>query len=90
VSSFAGLLFLLGGVALCFAAILLLVVWERSGRSPRRSLERFEQTRHSLHKIHRTQETLRDAGRARARAMHPSARVPTARRPGSSRHRKYA
>jgi hypothetical protein len=85
VSSYAGLLFLLGGVALCVAAILLLVVWERSGRSPRRSLERFEQTRHSLHKIHRAQETLRVAARARARAMHPSARVPTARRPGRQR-----
>ena len=88
-SSYAGLLFLLGGVALCVAAILLLVVWERSGRSPRRSLERFEQTRHSLHKIHTTQTTLRDSQRARARAMHPSARVPTARRPGG-RHRRYA
>jgi hypothetical protein len=82
------LLFLLGGVALCVSTILLVVVWERSGRSPRRSLERFEQTRHSLHKIHAAQETLRVAARARARAMHPSARVPTARRPG--RHRRYA
>jgi hypothetical protein len=88
VSSFAGLLFLLGGVALCVAAILLLVARERSGRSPRRSLKRFEQTRYSLHKIHKTQTTLRDAARARARAMHPAARVPTARRPG--RHRRYA
>jgi hypothetical protein len=85
------MLFLLGGVALCVAAILLLVAWERqrSGRSPRKSLERFQQTRHSLHKIHTTQTTLRDAQRARARAMHPSARVPTARRPGG-RHRRYA
>jgi len=86
VSSFAGLLFLLDGVALSVAAILILVVWERSGRSPRRSLERFQKTKHSLNKIHRTQTTLRDAQRARARAMHPAARVPTARRPGRRRH----
>jgi hypothetical protein len=88
-SSFAGLLFLLGGVALCVAAILLLVAWERSGRSPRNSLQRFEKTRYSLNKIHTTQTTLRDAARSRARAMHPAARVPTARRPGG-RHRRYA
>jgi hypothetical protein len=74
VSSFAGLLFLLGGVALFFAAVLFLVAWERSGRSPRTSLARFERTRHSLHKIHRAQTTLREHARARARAMHPSGR----------------
>jgi hypothetical protein len=74
VSSFAGLLFLLGGVALFVAAVLFLVAWERSGRSARRSLIRFEKTRRSLHKIHHTQTTLRDASRSRARAMHPSGR----------------
>jgi hypothetical protein len=74
VSSFAGLLFLLGGIALFSAAVLFLVAWERSGRSPRTSLERFERTRNSLHKIHRAQTTLREHARARARAMHPSGR----------------
>jgi hypothetical protein len=74
VSSFAGLLFLLGGVALFSTAVVFLVAWERSGRSPRTSLERFEKTRNSLHKIHHAQTTLREAARARARAMHPSGR----------------
>jgi hypothetical protein len=74
VSSFVGLLFLLGGIALFAAAVLFLVAWERSGRSPRTSVERFERTRNSLHKIHRAQTTLRHAARARARAMHPSGR----------------
>jgi hypothetical protein len=68
------LLFLLGGVALFSAAVLFLVAWERSGRSPKTSLARFERTRRSLHKIHRAQTTLREAARARARAMHPSGR----------------
>jgi hypothetical protein len=80
VSSFAGLLFLLGGIALFFAAVLFLVAWERSGRSPRTSLERFEKTRNSLHKIHRAQTTLREHARARARAMHPSGRRARAQR----------
>jgi hypothetical protein len=74
VSSFAGLLFLVGGIALFAAAVVFLVAWERSGRSPRTSLERFERTRRSLHKIHNAQATLREAARARARAMHPSGR----------------
>jgi hypothetical protein len=87
VSSFAGLLFTLGGVALFVAAVLLFIAWERSGRSARRSLERFERTRHSLHKIHRTQTTLRESARARARAMHPSSRKPSERRRS---HRRYA
>jgi hypothetical protein len=79
-SSFAGMLFLLGGIALFAAAVLFLVAWERSGRSPRTSLERFERTRRSLHKIHHAQTTLREAARARARAMHPSGRRARARR----------
>jgi hypothetical protein len=74
VSSFAGLLFLLGGIALFIAAVLFLVAWERSGRSARRSLQRFERTKRSLHKIHHAQNTLREAARSRARAMHPSGR----------------
>jgi hypothetical protein len=74
VSSFAGLLFLLGGIGLFSAAVLFLVAWERSGRSPRTSVQRFERTRKSLNKIHRAQMTLREAARARARAMHPSGR----------------
>ena len=73
-SSFAGLLFLLGGIAVFVAAALFLVAWERSGRSARTSLDRFERTRRSLHKIHHAQTTLREAARARARAMHPSGR----------------
>jgi hypothetical protein len=74
VSSFAGLLFLLGGIGLFVAAVLFLLAWERSGRSPRTSLERFDKARRSLTKIHHAQTTLRDAARARARAMHPSGR----------------
>jgi hypothetical protein len=85
VSSFAGLLFLLGGIALFVAALLFLMAWERSGRSARRSLQRFEKTRRSLHKIHRAQTTLREAARARARAMHPSGRRVRNRRPPSRR-----
>ncbi|MGH7858170.1 MAG: hypothetical protein ACREQY_12670, partial [Candidatus Binatia bacterium] len=50
VSSFAGLLFLLGGIALFVAAVLLFVAWERSGRSARNSLERFQKASHSLRK----------------------------------------
>jgi hypothetical protein len=68
------LLFLLGGVGLFCAAVLFYVAWERAGRSPKSSLERFAKARHSLHKIHRQQTTLRDSMRARARAMHPSGR----------------
>jgi len=74
VSSVVGLLFLLGGIALFVACVLLLIAWERSGRSARGSVERFERTRRSLHKIHNVQTTLRDAARARAQAMHPSGR----------------
>lgn len=85
-SSFAGLLFLLGGIALFIAAVLFLVVWERSGRSARRSLQRFERTRRSLHKIHHAQTTLREAARARARAVHPSGKRVRHR----ARHRKGA
>jgi len=73
-SSFAGLLFLLGGIALFGVAALFYVAWERSGRSPKSSLERFAKATHSLNKIHRQQTTLREAMRARARAMHPSGR----------------
>ena len=73
-SSFAGLLFLLGGIGLFAAAVVFLVAWERSRFSPRTSVQRFERTRSSLHKIHRAQTTLREAARARARAMHPSGR----------------
>jgi hypothetical protein len=86
-SSFAGLLFLLGGVALFGAAVLFLVAWERSGRSPRTSLERFERTRRSLHKIHHVQTTLRENARARARAMHPSGRRARSRRVQQRRRR---
>lgn len=86
-SSFAGLLFLFGGIALFIAAVLFLVAWERSGRSARRSLQRFERTRKSLHKIHHTQTTLREAARARARAMHPSG---TRVRVHRARHRRGA
>jgi hypothetical protein len=68
------MLFLLGGIALFAAAALFLVAWERSGRSPKSSLARFERTRASLHKIHNVQTTLRENARARARAMHPSGR----------------
>jgi hypothetical protein len=85
VSSFAGLLFLLGGIAVFVAALLFLMAWERSGRSARTSLQRFEKTRHSLHKIHRAQTTLRESARARARAMHPSGRRVRNRRPPSRR-----
>ena len=81
-SSFAGLLFLLGGIALFIAAVLFLVAWERSGRS-----ERFERTRRSLHKIHHAQTTLREAARSRARAMHPSGRRAHLHR---ARHRRGA
>ncbi|MGH2758403.1 MAG: hypothetical protein ACRDKJ_02460 [Actinomycetota bacterium] len=86
-SSFAGLLFLLGGIALFITAVLFLVAWERSGHSARRSLERFERTRRSLHKIHHAQATLRESARARARAMHPSGRRVRLHR---ARHRKGA
>jgi Flp pilus assembly protein TadB len=75
-SSFAGLLFLLGGIALFIAAVLFLVAWERSGR-----------TRRSLHKIHHAQTTLREAARSRARAMHPSGRRAHLHR---ARHRRGA
>jgi len=74
VSSFAGLLFLLGGIALFGAAALFYIAWERSGRSAKSSLERFAKARHSLNKIHNQQTRLRDSMRARARAMHPSGR----------------
>jgi hypothetical protein len=74
------LLFLLGGIALFAAAALFYVAWERSGRSPKSSLARFERTRASLHKIHHVQATLRESARARARAMHPSGRRVRARR----------
>jgi hypothetical protein len=67
-------LFLLAGVALFGVAALCYVAWERSGRSPKSSLERFAAARHSLHKIHNQQTTLRESMRARARAMHPSGR----------------
>jgi hypothetical protein len=84
VSSFAGLLFLLGGVALFAAAALFLVAWERAGRSPRTSLVRFDRARQSLHKIHRAQATLRETARAKARAMHPSGRrIRASRRRGA-------
>jgi hypothetical protein len=74
VSSFAGLLFLLGGIALFGVAALFYVAWDRSGRSPKSSLERYAKARHSLGRIHHQQTTLRDSMRARARAMHPSGR----------------
>jgi hypothetical protein len=74
VSSFAGLLFLVGGIALFGVAVLFLIAWERAGRSPKSSLERFAKARHSLGKIHSQQTTLRESMRARARAMHPSGR----------------
>jgi len=86
VSSFAGLLFLVGGIGLFVAAVLFFLAWERSGRSAKGSVERFDKARQSLTKIHRTQTTLRDAARARARAMHPSGRRARATR---SQHRTH-
>lgn len=74
VSSFAGLLFLLGGVAVFAAAVLLVVAWERATRSPSSSFKRFQRSTHSLNKIHRKQATLKESDRARARALHPAAR----------------
>ena len=85
-SSFAGLLFLLGGIAVFGVAALFYVTWERSGRSPKSSLERFARARHSLSKIHTQQMTLRESMRARARAMHPSGR--RAARAARQQHQK--
>ncbi len=79
-STLAGLLFLFGGVAVFVLCVALLALAEKRGRKPRNTVEGFRRSRHALHKIHRTQTTLKESSRARARAMHPAGRRPRNRR----------
>lgn len=78
-STLGGLLFLVGGISVFVVGILLIAHRERSTKTPNKSVHSFERSRYALGKIHRTQVSLKDAARARARAMHPSSR---------GRHRK--
>jgi hypothetical protein len=78
--TFAGLLFLTGGLGAFLVCILGAAAYQKILRRPKQTVEHFQQTRYALHRIHRTQTALRSSARARARAMHPAGRRSRGRR----------
>ncbi|HVL81889.1 MAG TPA: hypothetical protein VM840_09890 [Actinomycetota bacterium] len=73
-STAGGLMFLVAGIAV-FVAGLLLMSWRERRRSGlKQSVRHFRRTRRALHKIFHAAETDRQVSRARARHEHPSGR----------------